>query len=215
MGDLKLNKDNGKNIINIELPVDKKLIKTLNIGDIVSLNGIIATGRDAFHKYVFDNYIKEEKGFVEFNDIKEYLSASFLYHCGPVIKEENGKYEFIAGGPTTSIREEPYESGIISLFELAGVIGKGGMGEKTAKALKKHGAVYLHATGGAASLIGNKVKQIKEVFFLKEFGVPEAVWIIEVENFLCTVTMDSKGKSLHEKIYNESEKTFKSLTNGL
>lgn len=199
MGGLKLS-----NLIEINTPCDKKLISGLKTGDIVSINGTIATGRDAFHKLVNEKYIKNNTRDKTFEQISKILKNSFLYHCGPVIKTEENNYTFVAGGPTTSIREEPYESDVIKLFGLNGVIGKGGMGEKTLNGLQENTAVYLHATGGAAALIGNRVKLIKDVFF-KELGTPEAMWVIEVKNFRCTVTMDSHGNSLHNEIYKTSK----------
>jgi fumarate hydratase class I len=204
-----------KDIINMNSPCIKKRVKKLRAGDIVTLNGIILTGRDAFHKFVYDTYIKKEKFDENYYKLKKLMQNAFLYHCGPVIKNENREYKFIAGGPTTSIREEPYEAEVIKHFGLCGVIGKGGMGNKTKKALKKHSAVYLHAVGGAASLIAQKVESIKEHYFLKEFGIPEAVWVLQVSDFLCTVTMDAKGNSLHEKIKEKSAKNYDKIISKL
>jgi fumarate hydratase class I len=188
----------------LHLPCDKSEIETIKCGDIVSLNGIIATGRDAFHKHVTDTYIKNKTEDDTLKKLKKVLKNTFLYHCGPIIRKKNNSYEFLAGGPTTSIREEPYEDKVLSLFNLHGVIGKGGMGNKTKASLIKNKALYLHATGGAASLIGSKVLNVIDVMFLKEFGVPEALWVLEVKDFLCTVTMDYKGLSVHEKVRRES-----------
>ncbi len=202
-------------VIQIKSPCEKAAISSLKIGDVVSISGTILTGRDAFHKFAFKTYIKENKFSDEYNELKNLLNRAFLYHCGPVMKKHTDNWQFIAGGPTTSIREEPYESDIISHFNLNGVIGKGGMGEKTSLALKENTCVYLHATGGAATLTADKIKKVKNVYFLHELGVPEAVWVLEVENFLCTVTMDSHGNSLHKKIKNSSGKIFDNLIKGL
>ncbi len=211
-GGLKLNK--GK-IIEIKSPLDKNNFFSLNNGDTVSITGRILTGRDAFHKFAFQNYIKNEKFDSIYREIKKLLNNAFIYHCGPIMKKTDPGWKFIAGGPTTSIREEPYQSEIIAHFNLSGVIGKGGMGEKTQEGLIKNKAVYLHATGGAASLIANRVKKVSKVFFLEEFGIPEAVWVLDVENFLCTVTMDAEGNSLHEKIKQKSCKQFDNIIKGL
>jgi len=206
---LKLISKNSK-IYQIELPCEKEIITKLKIGDLVSLNGIIVTGRDSFHKYAVEKYIKGNIKDNVLEKLNKILKNSFIYHCGPVIKKEANTFEFLAGGPTTSIREEPYEYQLIPFFSLNGVIGKGGMGKKTQSALQEHKAVYLHTTGGAAALIGEKVTRVCDVLFI-EFGIPEAVWILEVKNFNCIVTMDANGESLHEKVYNKSYEKFRKL----
>lgn len=198
-------------MMELNAPCDKEMIKTLKIGDIISLSGIIVTGRDAFHKHVVDKYVKKGESDTTFKKLSSYLKNGIIYHCGPVMLEKNRKFSFIAGGPTTSIREEPYQAEVIELFSLSGIIGKGGMGEKTAQALKDNTAVYLHATGGAAAFIGERVKRVIEVFYLEEFGIPEAAWVLEVKDFPLTVTMDSKGNSLHSEVYQNSKNRLKEL----
>ena len=116
----------------------------------------------------------------------------------------------MAAGPTTSIREEPYEHRVIGEMGLRAVIGKGGMGEKTLAACREHGAVYLHAVGGAATLIAQRVREVEDVY-KTEFGLPEAFWRIRVEDFQCVVTMDSHGSSLHKKVKEESRKRFSGI----
>lgn len=204
---------NNAKIIPVKSPCKKDTVSSLNMGDVISISGIIVTGRDAFHKYAFTNYVHAKNFDYPYSEIKGLLNNAFLYHCGPVMKKQENAWKFIAGGPTTSIREEPYEDEIIEHFNLSGVIGKGGMGYKTKNSLMKNKAVYLHATGGAASLIANRVKQVRNVFFLKEFGIPEAVWVLEVENFLCTVTIDSNGNSLHEKIKKITQNNYDNIVN--
>ncbi len=122
-----------------------------------------------------------------------------IYHCGPVVsKDESGRWRFVAAGPTTSIREEPYEADVIAHFGVRAVIGKGGMGPKTLAAFKQYGAVYLHAVGGAATLIASSVKEVLTVYKKDELGVPEAFWVVRVEGFPAVITMDAHGQSLHE-----------------
>ncbi|MFQ5805379.1 MAG: fumarate hydratase C-terminal domain-containing protein, partial [Phycisphaerae bacterium] len=128
-------------------------------------------------------------------------------------RSDRGKYEFVAAGPTTSIREEPYQADIIGHFGVRAVIGKGGMRDKTLKGCQQHGAVYLHAIGGAATLIAESVKEVLDVYKL-DFGVPEAFWEIRVEDFPCVVTMDSHGNSLHDKVRAASEKKLQELLAG-
>jgi fumarate hydratase class I len=122
-----------------------------------------------------------------------------------VIKDEQGEWKVTAAGPTTSIREEPYQWQIIRDFGIRGVIGKGGMAEKTLEACKTYGCVYFHAIGGAAQVLAECVKKVRNVYFLKEFGSPEAIWELEVEGFPAVVTMDSHGRSLHREVFEQSQ----------
>jgi fumarate hydratase class I len=169
-------------------PITEEQIRELRVGDVVILNGLIHTGRDALHKYLIDH------------DSPVDLKDAVIYHCGPVmLKDEDGKWHVKAAGPTTSIREEPYQADIIKKFGIRAVIGKGGMGAKTLAALKEHGAVYLNAIGGAAQYYADRIPEVKGVDFL-EFGIPEAMWHLHVEGFAAIVTMDSHGNSLHADV---------------
>lgn len=176
----------------LSLPLNETDVRSLKAGDVVLLNGPMFTGRDAVHKYLFDG------------GKLDVLKGAVIYHCGPVMVKQNGKYKAMAAGPTTSIREEPYQSEIIKNFNIRGVIGKGGMGAKTLDACKKLGCVYLHAIGGAAQIYARCIVDVKDVY-LEEFGSPEAVWHLEVKSFPVVVTMDSHGESLHEKVENASK----------
>lgn len=190
-------------MIKLKTPISEKEIRKLKIGDTVLLSGTVVTGRDEAHKLM----IEEKPDF-----IREYLKESVIYHCGPVVKKtDEGKWIFISAGPTTSAREEPYQADVICEYNIRGVIGKGGMGDKTAEGLKKCGAVYFHAVGGAGTLIANAVKEVKTVFKLEEFGTPEAFWVIEVEDFPLVVTMDSHGDSIHKSIREKSEQIANEL----
>ncbi len=195
-------------------PISDEAIRSLKAGDTVELSGIIVTGRDAAHKFMIERFIKQP---VQSEDeplhaeLKKLLDGGVIYHCGPVVKtHEDGSYSFVAAGPTTSIREEVYQSDVIRHFNLKGVIGKGGMGAKTLQACQEQPAVYLHAIGGAASFIAQSVKEVLEVHLL-EFGVPEAMWVIRVEDFPAVVTMDSHGESLHTQIEAQSKQKLAAL----
>lgn len=144
-------------------------------------------------------------------ELEEYLQNSILYHCGPVVKHQGENWSFVAAGPTTSIREEPYEAEVIKNYGLRGIIGKGGMGAKTLAALKDFGAVYLHAIGGLATSIAQSVINVERVFMLEEFGVPEAMWVIQVHEFPAVVTMDARGNSLHTQIRSKSDQVYSAL----
>lgn len=183
-------------MIKLKTPISEDDIRKLKVGDEVLLSGVIVTARDQAHKLM----VEEKPDFIR-QDLKE----SVIYHCGPVVKkDDSGKWSFVSAGPTTSIREEPYQSDVICEYNVRGVIGKGGMGAKTAEGLKKYGAVYFHAVGGAGTLIANAVKNVNTVYKLEEFGTPEAFWVIEVKDFPLVVTMDSHGGSLHKEILEKS-----------
>jgi fumarate hydratase subunit beta len=176
----------------LKLPVSEDAIRELTVGDFVELSGRMITGRDAAHKWLME-------GFRE--DVAPFFEGSVIYHCGPVVSQKpDGSYDFVAAGPTTSIREEPYQADVIERYGLRGVIGKGGMGPKTLDGLAKSGAVYLHAIGGAAQVLARAIPRVERVFMLDEFGVPEALWVIDVERFPVVVSMDSHGGSLHEEV---------------
>lgn len=178
--------------VHLQAPISEEEIRKLRVGDIVVISGEIHTGRDALHKYFMEH------------DSPVNLEGGVLYHCGPVIiKDEQGNWQVKAAGPTTSFREEPYQADIIKKFGIRAVIGKGGMGARTLAALKEHGAVYLNAIGGAAQHYAECITGVNGVDFL-EFGVPEAMWHLEVKNFTAIVTMDSTGASLHDDIEKSS-----------
>ena len=184
-------------MIELSVPFSEEKIRNLKVGDEVALTGVVFTGRDAVHKYLHDG--GELPPEVKLRD-------GILYHCGPVvIKDENGQWRVTAAGPTTSIREEPYQADIIRKFGLRGVIGKGGMGERTLAACQEFGCVYLHGVGGAAQVLAECIKAVRGVYMMKEFGAPEAIWELEVENFPAVVTMDSHGSSLHKDVFASSQ----------
>lgn len=199
----------------LSVPLSEEDIRALHVGDTVYLSGVIVTGRDAAHKYMVETFIRApevpEGERPIYEELKRLLKGSAIYHCGPVVRQrEDGRWEFVAAGPTTSIREEPYQADVIAHFGLRGVIGKGGMGERTLRACQEYGAVYLHAVGGAATLIADAVKEVLTVY-KEEFGVPEALWVIRVENLPLVVTMDSHGRSIHEEVRTASEENLRRL----
>jgi fumarate hydratase class I len=201
---------------NLTLPLNDEVIRELKVGDPISLTGTVLTGRDAVHKWMIDTFIKktrEPEGDDEevYAAIKPLLEGGAIYHCGPVVGGlESGDYRFVAAGPTTSIREEPYQGDVMRHFNLKAVIGKGGMGPKTLEACQEVPGVYLHAIGGAATLIAQSVKRVPAVHKL-EFGVPEAIWVTEVMEFPVVVTMDSHGNSVHAEVEAKSRAVFKEL----
>nr|WP_189645086.1 fumarate hydratase [Priestia megaterium] len=183
----KQNSDETKEVV-LQAPITEEQIRELKVGDVVRINGMMYTGRDAIHKHLTDH------------DAPIDLNGQIIYHCGPVmLKDEDEKWHVTAAGPTTSIREEPYQGDIMKKFGIRAVIGKGGMGPKTLAALQEHGGVYLNAIGGAAQYYADCIKSVEGVD-LMQFGIPEAMWHLKVEGFTAVVTMDSHGNSLHADV---------------
>jgi len=200
----------------INTPVSDEAIRDLKVGDSVAISGMMVTGRDAAHKWMIDTFIKKTRppqgdDLQVYEELKKLLNGAIIYHCGPVVTGLDTKdYKFIAAGPTTSIREEPYQADVMKHFNVKGVIGKGGMGAKTLKGCQDTLAVYFHAIGGAASFLAQTVTKVHGVFKM-EFGVPEAMWLIEVKDFPVVVTMDSHGGSQHAVIDDASKKVLDDL----
>lgn len=181
----------GSREVRLTTPISEEDIRSLRVGDVVILSGEMHTGRDALHKYLMDHETPVD------------LNGAVIYHCGPVILKDEEGWHVKAAGPTTSIREEPYQGDIIKKFGIRAVIGKGGMGPKTLKALQEHGGVYLNAIGGAAQYYAECIKKVNAVDFM-EFGIPEAMWHLQVDGFAAIVTMDSHGNSLHADVEKDS-----------
>jgi fumarate hydratase class I len=177
--------------VTLTMPLTEEQVRSLRVGDIVILNGEMHTGRDALHKYLMDHESPVD------------LNGAVIYHCGPVMLKDDTGWHVKAAGPTTSIREEPYQGDIIKKFGIRAVIGKGGMGAKTLAALGEHGAVYLNAIGGAAQYYAECFKNVNSVDFM-EFGIPEAMWHLQTEGFAAIVTMDAHGNSLHAEVEKDS-----------
>lgn len=203
----------------ITIPISPDTIRELHTGDTVALTGVLATGRDAVHKWMIDTFIRKSRepagdDLEVYEAIKPILKESLIYHCGPVVSGlETGNYKFVAAGPTTSIREEPYQSEVMHHFDMRGVIGKGGMGANTLQACQDVPAAYFHAIGGAATLIAESVEEVIGVYKL-DFGVPEAIWVLKVNQFPVVVTMDSHGKSIHEDVERTSMEKLQALIEG-
>jgi fumarate hydratase class I len=196
-------------MIELTFPLSDAAVRDLKVGDPVSLYGTMVTGRDAAHKWLIDTFIKKTRtpqgdDAQAIEALTPLLKGGAIYHCGPVVAGLDTKqYRFVAAGPTTSIREEPYQADVLQHFGIKAVIGKGGMAARTLAACQSVPAVYLHAIGGAATLIAQTVTRVVGVHKL-DFGVPEALWVIEVKAFPAVVTMDSHGHSLHAEVEAQS-----------
>ena len=179
-------------------PLTEEAVRSLKVGDVVLIRGEMYTGRDAVHAHLMKNPPPVD------------LNGAVLYHCGPVMLKDGDVWSVKAAGPTTSIREEPYQADVIRRYGVRAVIGKGGMGPKTLAALKEYGAVYLNGIGGAAQYYARTVQEVLGVN-LMEFGIPEAMWHLRVNNFPAIVTMDAHGNSLHADV---EEATAEELSSG-
>ena len=200
----------------LTIPISDETIRSLKVGDPVALTGVMITGRDTVHKWMIETFIKKtcpQQGddLEVYEALKPILDGGIIYHCGPVVSGLDTKqYKFVAAGPTTSIREEPYQADVMKHFNLKGVIGKGGMGAKTLKGCQEVPGVYLHAIGGAATYIAQSVEKVLGVYKM-DFGVPEAMWVIQVKEFPVVVTMDAHGGSLHQVVEEGSAKVLAGL----
>ena len=183
----------------LRTPLTEEQVRSLKVGDIVMVSGRAYTGRDAVHHHLMSHEPPVD------------LRGAVLYHCGPVVAKDGSGWKVTAAGPTTSIREEPYQADVIKRYGIRAVIGKGGMGAKTLAALKEHGAVYLNAIGGAAQFYARTIRSVDGVSLI-EFGTPEAMWHLQVRDFPAIVTMDAHGNSLHKDVETESGKLLATLT---
>ncbi len=184
--------------IALRAPLTDEQVRALKVGDVVLISGECFTGRDAAHHHLMQYAPPVD------------LHGAVLYHCGPVMLKQGDEWTVKAAGPTTSIREEPYEATVLERYGVRAVIGKGGMGPKTLAALQQFGAVYLNAIGGAAQYYARTVKRVLGVDLL-ELGIPEAMWHLEVEDFAAIVTMDAHGNSLHANVEQETAEALAAL----
>ena len=186
-------------VISLTTPLTLDQVRSLKVGDTVELSGRLYTGRDAVHHRLHQGTPPPVD-----------LHGAVLYHCGPVMLQEDGRWVCRGAGPTTSAREEPYQWEVIRDHGLRGVIGKGGMGPKTLAACREYGCVYLHAIGGAAQVCAERITRVDGVDWM-DLGSPEAIWHLWVERFPVIVTMDSNGNSLHQQVFDASAKALGDL----
>ena len=181
-------------------PFSETAVRGLRVGERVRVSGRIFTARDRLHKYL-----------AEGGQPPVPLRDGAIFHCGPVTVPSGDGWRVVAAGPTTSIREEPYMATIIRTCGVRVVIGKGGMGAKTAEACREHGCVYLQATGGAAVLLAQRFRHVEGVHFLGDFGAAEALWVLEADNLETIVGIDAEGHNLFDDIRQQSKSRLEKL----
>jgi tartrate/fumarate subfamily iron-sulfur-dependent hydro-lyase beta chain len=189
----------------LKTPISREAILQIQAGDVVLISGLALTGRDNALKYMVETLIEGAKPLATEDEqicreLREVLAGGAIYHSGPIVKKEDGRWSFVSAGPTTSARAELYQDKVIAAFGLRVVIGKGGMGPRTLAACRQHGAVYLHAIGGAGVYNAARVKEVLGVIKEQEFGLPEAMWKIRLDGLMGIVTMDAHGRSLHGEL---------------
>lgn len=190
---------------NLKTPLSEEDVRKLRVGDIVYITGLIFTARDSAHK-------KMLKLASEGKELPFDPRGLLVYHVGPVVKKLDGKWKIIAAGPTTSARMEALEYDFIKTFGIRGIIGKGGMFEKTTQACKEFGAFYGAFVGGAAILAANAIEEVEAVYWLEELGIPEAVWLLRVNKFgPLTVAIDSHGNNLFLDVLGKARKNLERI----
>jgi fumarate hydratase subunit beta len=186
-------------IYKLKTPISEEEIRKLRVNDVLYVSGTVVTARDQAHRRALE-CVKKGK------PLPMNLEGLAVFHCGPVMSRQGDRWIAVAAGPTTSARMEIFEDEFIRNFKPRVVIGKGGMGEKTTAAMAKYGAVYGAFTGGAAVLAAKAIKNVKGVMWL-DLGMPDAVWILEVDEFgPLLVAIDSCGNNLFRDVAEKVEK---------
>lgn len=182
----------------LKTPIQTEDIKDLRIGDIVYLTGTLVTCRDTGHKR------RVLSGVIPETDLK----GGAIFHAGPIVKKENGKWKMVSIGPTTSMRMEKFEKEFVELTGAKLVIGKGGMGEKTTKACVDQKFVHAVYPGGSAVLAASQVEELVKVEW-EDLGMPEAFWVMKVKEFgPLIISIDTEGNNLFENnkvIFNDKK----------
>lgn len=203
-------------MIHLTTPISEEEILKLKVGDAVELSGLATTGRDAAHKYMVETLIEGPRPLAPddqkvYEELSTILRGGAIYHSGPILRNDQGRWTIVSSGPTTSIRDEIYEDKVIAAFGVRVVIGKGGMGPRTLEACRRYKAVYLHGIGGAGVYNAAAIAEVLDVFKKDEFGLPEAFWKIRLNRFPGIVTMDAHGRSIHEELSRSFDRNLAAL----
>jgi len=187
-------------------PLDPEAVADLTVGRAVLISGTLVTARDEAHRHLAEGPADDRPPYD--------LTGGIIYHCGPIVEGSGDNRRVVSAGPTTSMRMEMFEPRIIEQFGVRAIIGKGGMGAGTARALTETGGVYLAAPSGAGALLARRIKRVIDVWKLEEFGAPEALWRLEVEDFPALVAMDARGGDLYARVEKSSADALRRLLGG-
>ncbi|WP_340817751.1 FumA C-terminus/TtdB family hydratase beta subunit [Methanolobus sp. WCC4] len=183
-------------------PLAEESVKKLKAGDIVYLTGTVFTARDEAHARILE--MAEEKEELPFD-----LEGAVIYHCGPLMRENDGNWEVVAAGPTTSARMSKMTPELLKVHPVRAFIGKGGM--DNVKGAMENKAVYLAFTGGCAALAAMSIEKVKKVHWL-DLGMPEAVWELEVKEFgPLVVGIDSHNEDLFLNITKKAKEAYSKI----
>ncbi len=191
-------------VYRLKTPISEEDVRKLKVNDVIYITGTMVTARDSAHKRAL-GFFKEGK------EMPINLEGLAVFHCGPIVRKEDDKWTVVAAGPTTSTRMDLFEDEFIKAFKVRVVIGKGGMGRRTTEGMKKYGAVYGAFTGGAAVLAAKAIKNVRSVEWF-DLGMPEALWILEVEDFgPLIVAIDTHGNNVFEDVQMQVEKNTQKI----
>ncbi len=192
----------------LRTPLKDEDVAKLRVGDTVYISGTLVTARDATHMLLLDMVRRGERPPID-------LRGLALYHAGPVVKKVDGEWKVLACGPTTSMRMEAFEAEFLEATGIKLVIGKGGMGKRTADAMRRLVAAYAVFPGGAAVLAAEAIKRVAGVYFLEELGIPEAMWVFEVEDFgPLTVIIDPTGSNFYDSVRERAGRAIEEILKG-
>ena len=185
-------------VYKLKTPISEEETRKLKVNDVLYVSGTMVTARDQAHRRALEHF-KQGKS------LPINLEGLAVFHCGPIVKKKEERWTIVAAGPTTSTRMDIFEDEFIKNFKARVIVGKGGMGKRTTEAMAKYGAVYGAFTGGAAILAAKAIKNVRTVEWL-DLGMPEAMWILEVEEFgPLTVAIDSHGNNLFMEVQKKVE----------
>ncbi len=189
----------------LKTPISEADVRKLKAGDVVYISGLMFTARDSAHKKMLEIAKKGE-------DLPFDPKGLVVYHVGPVVKKIDSGWKIVAAGPTTSARMEALEAEFIRTFNVRGIVGKGGMFEKTTQACKEFGAFYGAFVGGCAILAAKAIERVEAVYWLEELGIPEAVWLLRVNKFgPLIVAIDSHGNNLFLDVLSKARENLKKI----
>lgn len=174
----------------LQTPIRDEDLESLNVGDVVYLTGHLVTCRDVAHRRLI------EQG----RELPVDLKGGAIFHAGPIVrKKDDGKFEMVSIGPTTSMRMEKFEREFIKQTGVKLIVGKGGMGPETTAGCQEGKAVHAIFPGGCAVLAATKVEEIERAEW-QDLGMPETLWVNRVKEFgPLIISIDTKGNNLIEK----------------